>query len=377
MKKMLVWETLSLVSGGQKMTLTIMDMLKDEYCFHCLIPEKGALSDELNSRSIPYTLLGNQTMPTGIKGKSVVFRYAWLSLKAIVKALKVIRKVKPDIIYAPGPAALPWSAFCGSLTHKPVIWHLHHIFLDGATKKLLNICGGWKSVKLIISVSDCVGDQITNTVASAKKETVYNPVDFERFTSGNGQKILNELKIDRNNNLLIGQIALLQPLKCQTLVIKVAAALKEKGYKITVLFAGRARDEDSLYVSQLHKLAFDYGMENEVIFMGQRSDVPDILKAVDLIMIPSSLEGFPLAGLEACAAGTPVVAADVGGSEELIRVSKAGICFKYDNITAATEAVELLVNSNELLIYKQNCLSFASSCSMRNYSRRIHDAFRI
>ena len=159
-KKILVWETLGTVSGGQKMTLTILDMLSDQYEFCCLIPKEGMLSEELKKRNISYVLMGDQTLPTGVKGKQVIFRYGWMSLKNIWKSWRIIRKYKPDMLYCPGPAALPWSAICGILTGKPVIWHLHHIFLDGATKKLLNICGKFKSIKKIIAVSNCVGDQI-------------------------------------------------------------------------------------------------------------------------------------------------------------------------------------------------------------------------
>ena len=159
MKKILVWETLGIVSGGQKMTLMVMDLLKDDYDFHCLIPTKGALSEELEKRNITYTLLGDQSMPTGVKGKSVIFRYAWLSLKAVIKGLISVAKQKPEIIYAPGPAALPWSAVVGLLTGKKVIWHLHHIFLDGATKKLLNLCSRFGCVKSISAVSDGVCEQ--------------------------------------------------------------------------------------------------------------------------------------------------------------------------------------------------------------------------
>ena len=127
-KKVLVWETLATVSGGQKMTLTVMDMLSDKFEFCCLIPAEGMMSEELKKRNIPYVLMGDQTLPTGVKGKQVIFRYGWMSVKNVWKSLGVIRKYKPDILYAPGPAALPWSAVCGTLAHKPVIWHLHHIF---------------------------------------------------------------------------------------------------------------------------------------------------------------------------------------------------------------------------------------------------------
>ena len=86
-KKVLVWETLATVSGGQKMTLTVMDMLSDQYEFCCLIPAEGRLSDELNKRNIPYILMGDQTLPTGVKGKKVVIRYGWMSVKSICKSL--------------------------------------------------------------------------------------------------------------------------------------------------------------------------------------------------------------------------------------------------------------------------------------------------
>lgn len=193
-RKVLVWETLATVSGGQKMTLTIMDMLADKYEFCCLIPAKGMMSEELKKRNIPYVLMGDQTLPTGVKGKQVIFKYGLMSVKSVWKSLGVIRKYKPDILYAPGPAALPWSAVCGTLTRKPVIWHLHHIFLDGTTKKLLNVCGRWKSIREIIAVSNCVGDQIANEKAHEKVNVLYNPVDVEKYANGSPDQILTEVE---------------------------------------------------------------------------------------------------------------------------------------------------------------------------------------
>ena len=89
-KKVLVWETLATVSGGQKMTLTVMDMLSDIFEFCCLIPAEGIMAEELRKRNIPYILMGDQTLPTGIKGKRVIFRYGWMSVKNIWKSLRVL-----------------------------------------------------------------------------------------------------------------------------------------------------------------------------------------------------------------------------------------------------------------------------------------------
>ena len=373
MKKILVWETLSMISGGQRMTLTVMDLMKNKYEFHCLIPRIGAFSAALDVRGIPYTLLGDQTMPTGVKDKKVIFRYAWLSMKAISGALCAIAKFRPDIIYTPGPAALPWSAICGKLTHKSVVWHLHHIFLDGMTLRLINLFSGYDAVKKIISVSDVVGVQITNSEAQRKKTTIYNPVDFSKFSSGDGKKILDELGIDGADKLIIGQVALLQSSKRQDVVVRAAAALKGKGYDVRVLLVGRARDEDDGYVARLHGIIADSGMIDEVFLLGQRSDIPDILDTVDMIMIPSSFEGFPLAGLEAAVAGCPVLAANVGGAKEFIKVSRAGECFDSDDINdAAVHVLSVLENKSE---YSREGRNFALRCTLGKYDSEIRNIF--
>lgn len=186
------------------MTLTVMDLLSDKFSFCCLIPEEGLLSKELKKRNIPYVLMGSQTLPTGVKGKQVAFYYGWMSIKNVWKSIRVIHRYKPDILYAPGPAALPWSAICGALTHKPVVWHLHHIFLDGPTKMLLNFCSRWKSVHAIIAVSNSVGAQIVNEETHRKVMIFYNPVDVEKYSSGNQSSILSEIEAQLGRKIHIG-----------------------------------------------------------------------------------------------------------------------------------------------------------------------------
>lgn len=374
-KKILVWETLATVSGGQKMTLTVMDMLREQYDFLCLIPEKGLLSDELDKRQIPYVLLGDMTLPTGIKGKKTVFLYAWMSVKCIAQSLRAIRKYKPDILYAPGPASLPWSAVCGTLMRKPVVWHLHHMFLDGPTKKLLNVCSKWKAVKHIIAVSRCVGEQITAPSATPKTEVLYNPVDVARYSSGTGQRFLDSVQtqhgVHLENRILIGHIALVQRSKQQFFVLGVIRKLRELGIDAVGLFAGEVRERD--YEDELRQLIKVFGLENAAVLLGRREDIPDMLKALSVLMIPSSFEGFPLAGVEAAAAGTPVAACDVAGAREYIEASKAGVIFQESNIDSAVSAVLSTIEQAE--VFKKNGHSFAKSASLPEYCRNLKSVF--
>lgn len=354
------------------MTLKVMDLLSELYDFHCLIPTEGPLADELKKRNISYTLLGDQSMPTGVKGKSVIFRYCALSIKAILKGLSAVRREKIDMIYAPGPAALPWSALVGRLKRKPVIWHLHHVFLDGATKKLLDICSGWKSVRQIISVSECVASQIQNSKAHSKINVIHNPIDFERFSSGNGQVVLDELGLLSEETLIIGHIGLLQALKKQDFVLQVGRELKKRGHHVQLLFAGRARDEDQDYVASLHRLVEKLDLAENVLFLGQRSDVPNLLQVLDLIMIPS-FEGFPLIGLEAASAGVPSVACAVAGAEELVRISGCGLCFREDDVVDAANKVEQIIKFPDE--YAKQGKAFACLCTNEEYQKKISFLF--
>ncbi len=380
MKKMLVWETLSTVSGGQKMTLQVMDLLKDEYEFICLIPDKGLLSDALDERGIPYVLLGDQSMPTGVKGKSVIFRYAALSLKCVWKSLAAIRKHKPDILYAPGPAALPWSAICGSLTHKPVVWHLHHIFLDGATKKLLNICSKWKTVKKIIAVSNVVGEQIADAQAHKKVEVIYNPVDVEKYSSGNPENVYREIEELSGNKwkfgggvLLILQIAVITRTKRQDLLIDTIHSLTQKGVSAIGLIVGNTvSEDDEIYQCSLKEKMAAMGMTETVFFLGRRDDVPDLLSIADYVFVPSE-EGLSLAAMEAMCAKVDVISNKNGGAYELLSLAGCGILYEKD--ATSDEIADCIISSQANAERVNNGYVFCSQQTKAHYTKKISSVF--
>ena len=354
-KKVLVWETLATVSGGQKMTLTVMDMLSDKFEFYCLIPAEGMLSEELKRRNIPYTLMGNQTLPTGVKGKQVIFRYGWMSAKNVRKSLSVIRKYNPDILYAPGPAALPWSAVCGTLSRKPVIWHLHHIFLDGATKKLLNLCGNWKSVRKIIAVSGCVGDQIVNEHAHEKVRVLYNPVDVEKYANGDAKKIIAELEAKLGRKLwrakIVTQIGAITRNKRQDVLISVISNLKNLGEDIVGLIVGdTVTATDRIFRRELEQRIEDCGIQSQVLWMGFRSDIGNILAATDCVLVPSE-EGLSLVAMEAMSAKRHVVTMNSSGAYELLNHAGCGTFYEGNNESSVIEAVKRVLeipNAEEL-----------------------------
>ena len=92
-------------------------------------------------------------------------------------------------------------------------------------------------------------------------------------------------------------------------------------------------------------MAAELGLKNNVLFLGQRHDVADLLAGCDVAVLPSQAEGFPNALLEYMAAGLPAIATDVGGNREVIEHAANGLLTAPDDPhSMAKEILYLLEN---------------------------------
>lgn len=188
--------------------------------------------------------------------------------------------------------------------------------------------------------------------------------EASRMTSGGKE---NSMK----NQIVVGHIALIQRPKRQDFVLEVLVELKKRGYEVIGLFAGEVRDEQ--FCQELKEKVKAHGLENSVVFLGRRNDIPDFLKFLDVLMIPS-VEGFPLAGLEAASAGIPVVACNVAGAEEFIEVSGDGMTFKEDDAMDAATCIEKIVSNRDEMVEIGQL--FANNSSMESYAERLERLFQ-
>ena len=378
MKKVLLIETFAQVNGGQKMSLLIADMLRESGKFDVIwaIPTEGGLSDVLQSKGYTYELLGDLNLPSGVKGKSVIFTYGLMTLRSIRKINRMIRTRKIDIVYAPGPAALPWAAFCGLLRHKAVIWHLHHIFMDGPTKKLLNYCSAFSSVKRIIAVSNAVAEQITDKTGKTKCLTLYNPVDFQKYSSGKIENIAATepfmRKLGGEKLMVLEHIGIIHPTKNQEFTIRLVGAFRKMDRQVHAVFIGKCESTEDDYQQELMALSEQLGISDRIHFVGLQSNIPDWLKGADAVVVPS-LEGLPLVALEAMAAGVPIIATDQCGVGELLHISEVGRTFAENE--PLEDICQLTLAAIEDKNRIRNGLAFAEMHDYRRYSDSLIQVF--
>lgn len=172
-------------------------------------------------------------------------------------------------------------------------------------------------------------------------------------------------------NIVIGHVALIQRTKKQDFVLRVIHELRKRGHDAIGLFSGECREPE--FMRELEDTILKFELTDSVLFLGRRNDIPNLLKLMDVLMIPS-FEGFPLAGLEAASAGVPVAACNVAGAKEFIEVSNSGCVFEEDNIN---EAVKVIIECCRNQSFAIDGRRFAEQSKTENYQTRIKDCFAL
>jgi glycosyltransferase involved in cell wall biosynthesis len=108
------------------------------------------------------------------------------------------------------------------------------------------------------------------------------------------------------------------------------------------------RNSGKMYFLNCEGLSEELRVRDNVIFAGFRSDIKEILSAVDLLVIPSLLEGFPMVTLEAMAMAKPIIATNIDGITEQITNGVNGILVPPKNPSALAKAALRVLNDKEL-----------------------------
>ena len=126
-------------------------------------------------------------------------------------------------------------------------------------------------------------------------------------------EIRQNLGVERQD-LVILSMGRLAPDKGLEHLIEAASVLRRRGQRFRIVLAG-----DGPLREQLERLARDLDVSDHVTFLGYREDIPDLLAACDLVVLPSLREGLSIALLEAMAAGKPIVATNIGSNSSVAR----------------------------------------------------------
>jgi glycosyltransferase EpsF len=133
---------------------------------------------------------------------------------------------------------------------------------------------------------------------------VQNAVDINKFSSSKGESIRNELELEKEESLLV-QVGRFMPVKNQLWTIDLAKKLDELGFNFRLALVGDGQDR-----KKIEKKIFDLKLNKRVVLLGLRGDIPEIMAAADVMLMPSLYEGFPVVLVESQASGLYSVVSD-------------------------------------------------------------------
>jgi glycosyltransferase involved in cell wall biosynthesis len=176
---------------------------------------------------------------------------------------------------------------------------------------------------------------------------VPNAVDTGRFFPGDRAAAKQQLGAPPERPLAL-MMANLAPHKGQETAIRAIAALKTRGTDVECWLAGIERDGRQEFGQRLQSLVAELGVGDRVRFLGFRTDGPELLRAADFLLLPSTHEGLPLSIVEAQATQVPVLAAPTAGIPEVVTDGQTGFLIPAEDVTGYASRMEDLLGNPDL-----------------------------
>lgn len=143
---------------------------------------------------------------------------------------------------------------------------------------------------------------------------------------------------------VVATVGMLRPEKGQSDLLRVVQRLRIEGVPAVALVVGMATASTQPYAESLRRLAVDLGIAGHVVFAGHRRDVPDMIRAADVVLVPSATEAWSRIVPESFAAGRPVVASDVGGLPEIVVPGQTGWLAAPGDVAAYADCIQQIRN---------------------------------
>jgi glycosyltransferase involved in cell wall biosynthesis len=286
----------------------------------------------------PGSVLGEKAEAAGITVKNCLMKKSY-DVFAVKRIMKLIQDDHIDVINTHSGRDTLLAGIAGRLSgRKPAVVRTRHLALpitSTFTYKHL--------AHKIVTVSAYVRNYlISEGIPSSNISAVHTCVDLESFNPDRANDILHkELELGADTPI-VGVVSILRRKKGHHILMEsIPDILKEVPEAVFVL-AGNGPQEENI-TNRLKEL----GLSDKVYMLGLRNDVPDILKSIDVFVLPTLQEALGTSFIEAMAMGKPVIGSDVGGVGELIKDGENGYLVKPDDPSDLAGAIIKVLTSDD------------------------------
>ena len=251
------------------------------------------------------------------------------------------------------------TCICSALYGAKQFTHVHSLLGEvsryqaekGCAKRvLLGVCYGMLTIlsKKVLCISEAIHRQYMawSYGKCRNVDTLYigTPLCAPSYTRQAARTLLGLPQ----DVCIITNISAIEYIKGIDLIIRAVALLKQKGIEVLFVHIGGLRadtQEQQEYAESLQQLATDLGVEQQVIWLGKRNDIQDILPMANVYVHPSRSEGLGSVLLEASVAGLPLVGTNIGGIPEVVKDGQTGVLVESEDVHGLSMAIEKALNN--------------------------------
>ena len=287
----------SSIGGGERQLAYLVANI-DQDCYQPLVvcPDDGVFAEHLREAGIPTVILG---LPPWRRATSLIVRYS-----AARKLVTLAETHSACLVHTSDSWFNPYLWYLKEHLKIPVVSHVRTLLTTDQVRKYK-----FDRMNSIIAISEQSSVPLLQARVDAQKiEVILNCVDLSVFQPTSVAAPSTEY--------IVGIVGRIEPFKRQKAFVEVAAEVATQNKRIRFRIIGAALDtpEHRIYAREVRQLVAKYGLQEVIHFAGHRTDMPNAMQELDLLVTLSA--GSVIA--EAMAAGKPVIGTPIGSTAEMI-----------------------------------------------------------
>lgn len=328
----------NLARGGLERVVIDLALAQREAGHRCRVVclfERGALADELSAHGIEVDVCGKRR--TGVDPA------------ALLRARRLLRRQRGGVLHTHNATAHYHAVLAAAGLGFARVVNTRHGMGDidprSRRERLYRIA--MRATDHVVAVCAAARERLAGSGVRPREAllSIPNGIHVDRFAPADADaraRLASMLDLPRASRM-VGTVGRLHRAKDQASLIRAFARLLADVPDAALVLVG-----DGALRGELEQLARSEGVAHRVRLLGDRGDVAELLRGLELFALPSLTEGYSVALLEACAAGLPIVATDVGGNCEIVRHGVNGLLVPARDIDALAAAMSRVLGDAAL-----------------------------